>query len=200
MPIFVISTIKQRNGAFFPLIDDADLLGGFRAVATTTDRNDIHSSYRKEGMFVWTNDTEKLWRLAADLVSWTEVTFGGGSSNALTDTRTTGATLSAGMPVGVIASGNVEPSDAAGTLGPNEVVGLATSVSGPGTVSIVTHGVCPWGGAALTPGIPLFLAAGLGLLSASPPNLSVPGQRIVRVGTARTSDSIDVRVQVIGET
>lgn len=48
--------------------------GGYRSVATTADRDGIPALRREAGMLVWVIDTQKAWRLDANLTTWTEVT------------------------------------------------------------------------------------------------------------------------------
>jgi len=49
-------------------------LGGYRTVATNTDRDAIPTPRREEGMLVFVTATGKVWRLGADLATWTEQT------------------------------------------------------------------------------------------------------------------------------
>lgn len=197
MPIFVISTIKQKNYAIFPLIDDADLLGGFRSVPLQANLTDatIPLSYRKEGMFVWTNDTGKLWRLNADLASWTQLAFGGGTGDALVDTRPTASNVTVGDPVAIDAAGSFVPA-LAGVGGPHEVYGIAlATVVAPAPVDVITAGVVTnpaWG---LTPEAVYYLGLAGGVTSTAPDLETMAGLAIVRVGIARTTDSMLVRVQ-----
>ena len=203
MAIRVIDIIKQKNDAIFPLVEDKDFLGGLRAFLTTAERNDLvnfPTTYRKLGMFVWTNDTAKLWRLSALPNTWTEFTGGGGgASDALTDTLAldTGLSVTAGQPLSLNVAGDLVAADAGAGLNA-EVYGLAQVAAGPGPVSttIVTSGVCNWAGPALTPGDVLYLAVGGGI-SASPPADS-PGNSIVRIGQARSTSTLLVRMQFIG--
>lgn len=201
MPIYVISTIKQKNAAIFPLLDDADLLGGFRACTSTVTRDAIPASYRKEGMFVWTNVDSKLWRLGAGLTNadWIEVTVGGGSGNALVDLfPCLFGVPPAGTPVYIDVGGDVKLSDASGTLAQQEVIGLVQTAAA-GLAQVVTNGVCPYAPGGLTPGQPMYLKSGGGIVNAPPPP-SPSGVAITRVGTARTATTITVQIQQIGET
>ena len=197
MPIYVISTIKQKNAAIFPLIEDTDLLGGFRTVPDITTRDGIPASYRKAGMFVWTEADAKLWRLNVDLVSWTEITFGGGGAgDALTDTRTSGATITAGAPVSLNGAGNLILADADGQF---EVYGLAVGGGGVGVpIDVITHGVATVPDV-LTIGDIYYLGVGGGIINVPPSLDGVPaGSRsIVRIGQARTTSTLLVRVQHI---
>lgn len=197
MPIYVISTIKQKNAAIFPLVEDNDFYGGFRVKDTEAARDAIPATYRRQGMFVWTNDTEKLWRLNADLTSWTEIVFGGGgSSTTLTDTRSAGGTFSAGDPVALDAAGELILADADVDAN-HDVYGIALSDSTAGTLDVVTSGVVASAGWTLTPGLPCFLAVGGGVTQ-TPPDIGVSaGMGLVRIGIARTAGTMLVRPQII---
>ena len=48
--------------------------GGYRSVADIAERDAIPQLRREAGMLVWVIDTEKAWRLDANLTTWTEVT------------------------------------------------------------------------------------------------------------------------------
>lgn len=48
--------------------------GGYRSVGTTAERDGIPALRREAGMLVWVIDTQKAWRLDANLTTWTEVT------------------------------------------------------------------------------------------------------------------------------
>ena len=48
--------------------------GGYRSVADTAERDAIPALRREAGMLVWVIDTQKAWRLNANLSTWTEVT------------------------------------------------------------------------------------------------------------------------------
>lgn len=202
MPIYVISTIKQKNAAIFPLLEDSDLLGGFRVCATTSvgvdARDNIPSTYRKLGMFVWTQDTLKLWRLGALPNTWVEIsTGGGGSSTALSDTINAGGSFNAGDPVALNASGLLVLAGAeAGS--PHEVYGIALTVGVPAApADVVTSGIVVNAAWSLSVGDIYYLGL-LGGITNTPPDISAaPNRGLVRVGTARTSTTLLVRPQVI---
>ena len=209
MPINLIAQIKQKNSAVFPLVDDADLLAGFRVCATEVLRDAIPANYRRLGMFVWTDDTQKLWRLSALPNTWTEFTGGTSSGTQLLDTMVSDEAISEGDPVALNPlSGRVYRSDAheiAGTR--QEVWGLAaSSVLGAGLpIQVVTSGVMAYthpGG--LTPGDILYIGVGAGIgggFTNNPaPILATSGRRLTRLGQVRTASSILVRVQVIAQT
>jgi hypothetical protein len=48
--------------------------GGYRSVADVAERDAIPALRREAGMLVWVIDTQKVWRLNANLTTWTEVT------------------------------------------------------------------------------------------------------------------------------
>ena len=70
MAVTVISKIKQKNAADFAIIDDIDINGGLRVVATTTDRDNIPESRRKEGMLVKVISDGETYELQNDMITW----------------------------------------------------------------------------------------------------------------------------------
>lgn len=222
MSITLIDTIRQAGGAIFPLLEDRDLLGGFRVVETTSSGSDwptvqsrdkIPASYRKTGMFVFVADISKLYRLtsapAAMPGTWVEFTGAGGVSNAVSDTDLlAGEDLTAGWVVAVDGSSGVIKADASVSGYPQEVYGLVTSDALTGdAATIVTSGVASYAPGGLIPGDVLYLAQGGGMptsISGSSggtfPDGSVAGRSIIRIGQARTTTTIQVRVQFIGRT
>ena len=70
MAVTVISKIKQKNAADFAIIDDIDINGGLRVVATTTDRDNIPESRRKEGMLVKVVSDGETYELQNDMITW----------------------------------------------------------------------------------------------------------------------------------
>lgn len=57
------------SGAILP-IDDDELIGGYRALASVTERDAIQVGERKEGMLVFTAAEQVRWRLLSDLTTW----------------------------------------------------------------------------------------------------------------------------------
>lgn len=212
MPIYVIDRIQQKNDAVFPLIGDEDLLGGFRVALDDAERDAIPAAFRKTGMFVWTCGTNKLWRLESapsELPgTWAEFS-GGGTGTSLVDTSLlAGEALTAGWVVAVDGSSGVIKADASVSGYPQEVYGLVTSDALTGdAATIVTSGVASYAPGGLIPGDVLYLAQGGGMptsISGSSggtfPDGSVAGRSIIRIGQARTTTTIQVRVQFIGRT
>lgn len=47
--------------------------GGYRTVASDVERDAIPAARREPGMLVWVMDTQKAFRMDANLTTWTEV-------------------------------------------------------------------------------------------------------------------------------
>lgn len=214
MPVYIIDTLQQQGGASFPIVEDVDLKGGFRSVATEAALDTIPASFRVTGMFVWTCDTNKLWRLTS-LPSvlpgtWVEFTGGsGGSGEAVIDnTLLAGEALTAGWVVAINSSSQIVKASASGAgevLEPYGVVTADTPMGSPAPV--VTSGIAAYAPGGLTPGQVLYLAQGGGLPAVSSgtvdgtyPDGSISNRRVARVGQARTASTIQVRVQFIAQT
>jgi hypothetical protein len=67
-PIVPFSTTDE-----YPSHEAAYGRGGYRTVATTAARDAIPALRREAGMLVFVADTGKIWKLAADLSAWTEL-------------------------------------------------------------------------------------------------------------------------------
>lgn len=87
MAIFLASNIVPRNGATWPLVDDAHVKGGMRVVATIAERDAIDTMSRKAGMIVFVQADSKLYTLGTNLTSWS------GLNQALDSASTTVAGL-----------------------------------------------------------------------------------------------------------
>src|SRR5512144_1959737 len=61
MPITLIDIIKPKNNQPFPIVEDIDLLGGFRVVPNTTARDGIGVQLKKHGMLVLDSSTKIIW-------------------------------------------------------------------------------------------------------------------------------------------
>lgn len=70
MPITLIDIIKPKNNQPFPIVEDVDLLGGFRVVADDTARDGIGVKLKKHGMLVLVNTTKIIWSWNATLGAW----------------------------------------------------------------------------------------------------------------------------------
>ena len=77
MPIPLIAEITPHTDAY-ALVDDSNIRGSFRTVATIVDRNAIAVDKRKEGMQVYVTGTTTTYVLGSDLTTWTALTSGGG--------------------------------------------------------------------------------------------------------------------------
>ena len=72
MPINLTSFLQPANSNTFPLVEDKFVKGGMRVVADIAARDAIPANNRKAGMIIVTQDTLKMWQLAADLTAWTD--------------------------------------------------------------------------------------------------------------------------------
>ena len=70
MPIYVTSTLLPKSGGVWPVLDSQYLRGGYRTVLNATARTAIDSSKLVAGMLVQQTDTNELWQLGDDLVTW----------------------------------------------------------------------------------------------------------------------------------
>lgn len=212
MPVYVIDRIQQKNDAVFPLIGDEDLLGGFRVAADSAARDAIPESFRKTGMFVWTCDANKLWRLASapsELPgTWVEFSGSGTGVSLVDSSLLAGEALTAGWVVAINGSSQVVKADAAGVGAALEPYGIVTEDTVLGSPApVVTNGIADYAPGGLTPGQILYLAQGGGVPASAPGSVSgtypdgdTPGRRIARIGQARTASTIQVRMQFIAQT
>jgi len=76
MTIPINAKFARRNAADTPLLDNTDVLGGWMTVADNAERDAIIGSVRVEGLHVWSANAATLYRLDADLITWTEVDLG----------------------------------------------------------------------------------------------------------------------------
>lgn len=97
-------------------------LGGYRTVATNTDRDAIATPRREEGMLVFVAATGKVWRLGSDLTNWTEQT----SVSAWADITGKPSTFTATAHASTHGSGGTDPI----TVAQSQVNGLEAALSG----------------------------------------------------------------------
>lgn len=79
MPIYVASNFLPKSLGPFPVVEDTYMAGGFRTVATTTDRDSITAMRRREGMLVFVRSDSKLYQLDTDLTTWRDFYDVGGT-------------------------------------------------------------------------------------------------------------------------
>jgi len=105
MPVTVIDIIKPKNAQPFPIVEDAEFLGGFRTVADHTERDAVPSERRKLGMWVYTRSDGKVWTLVGGLLNanWTEVAFGGGGGGGTKIYADESVLLATADPAGTLA-------------------------------------------------------------------------------------------------
>lgn len=95
MPIELISKISPKNSGLFPMMEDIHLEGGFQVRDDETDRDNIPSLNRKEGMLVYLLSSGLTYRLE------------GGITNADWSLVLTGETLSHKNPVRLATTTNI---------------------------------------------------------------------------------------------
>lgn len=88
MPINIASNLQPRNatnpdpalrGTYY-LLEDTYLKGGYQIRANNADRDGINKLNLKAGMLVLTQDSGTIWQLGTDLITWSALQLGGGSS------------------------------------------------------------------------------------------------------------------------
>lgn len=66
----------------YPVIDPIYGIGGWREVADNTARDAVTTDRRREGMLVYTQDTDKFWYLKDGITNSDWVEFTGGSTGS----------------------------------------------------------------------------------------------------------------------
>ena len=69
-----VGDVLRINTVTFRIVGTFAGKGGYRSVADIAERDAIPALRREAGMLVWVIDTQKVWRLNANLTTWTEVT------------------------------------------------------------------------------------------------------------------------------
>jgi len=76
MPVTVTSFLIPVGGASWFILEDKYLRGGYRVVANTTERDNIHINSKKPGMVVYIQSTGELQKLDTDGLTWVKFTIG----------------------------------------------------------------------------------------------------------------------------
>jgi hypothetical protein len=66
----ILTNLTRQGVGNYPLLNDTDVKGGIWSVADKTARLAIQSGLRKAGMLVRELDTDDIWELNVDLVTW----------------------------------------------------------------------------------------------------------------------------------
>lgn len=190
MGIQILSTFERTGVGNYPLIDDGDQRGGFQVVATTAARNLIQTALRKEGMHAFVVATTSLFRLEADLTTWTPATFAtGGNVNEGVYTTTVGTVVN--DVVYLSAANTVEPADA-DDAGKQPLVGFVKDKPTATTAIVIYSGELS-GFTGLVVGATYFLSTTPGVVTDIA--ISGPTGAIVhRVGFAKNSTTLVVMV------
>jgi len=189
MGIDILSTFQRSGVGNYPLIDDGDQRGGFQVVASTAARDAIQTALRKEGMHVYVTATGILWRLNADLVSWTVAVFaGGGAVNEGTYTSTAGTAV---RDIAYLSAADVaEPADA-DDVAKQPVIGFVKDKP-TATTATVQYTSELAGFTGLIAGSTYFLSTTPGQITLVPP--SAPGAIVQRVGFAKNSTTLVIMI------
>lgn len=71
--IYIASTLGQKNGGTWPLVEDTAFKGGYQVRADNAARDSIDVLCRKQGMLCYTIDSGKVWVLGSNLTSWSNL-------------------------------------------------------------------------------------------------------------------------------
>lgn len=168
--------------------------GGWREVASTTERDAIPAARRTAGMIVnVVGDT--AYTLDSDLVSWTPFASGGGADSNLTS-MTAAVNLNGNFAVKVNSSGLADVPSITLLADGQAVVGITTGAISMGasgdirTAGTMTEPSWTW-----TPGLPVYVAD-LGALTQSVPT----GKWVLQIGVAETATQLVINVGLVVST
>lgn len=158
MSVTLIDILKPKNNQPFPLVEDIDLLGGFRVVTDDTARNNIGYKLKKHGMLVLVNTSRIIWSWNATLSAW-EVAIdlnnmGGGTA---TIPGVYSAACPSLMAVGDLARPVASTETAVDFIDVNDLtlmpaIGVVTQKPSPTTAVVQTSGIVTGVFSALSPG------------------------------------------------
>lgn len=191
MPIQILSTFTRKGIGNYPLVDEGDVRGGFRAVPTIIARDAIQTALRKEGMHVYVTTTDTTYRLLADLSSWV-VAMSGGGGPATANIGIYGCLATLLVLDVVYVSGNdtVGKADADGA-GTQPVIGFVLEKMTLTTAKVQYSGELE-GFSDLVAGTTYYLSTTPGQITATAP--SAPGAIVQRVGFAKNPTTLVVMV------
>jgi hypothetical protein len=168
MPITLIDILKPKNNQPFPLLEDVDLLGGFRVVTNEVARDNIGSKLKKHGMLVLVTDTKIIWSWNAQLVLWEQAIDLNNQGGTTPPVQPNGPVFTAECPNTAMVGDLMYP-----TVYPNSItyvtfadtydiaklpaVGLITEKVDAITCKVQTHGIVTGVFAGLYPGKRYFL-------------------------------------------
>jgi hypothetical protein len=188
MPIQILSTFVRKGVGNYPLVDDYDIKGGFRVLATTLERDNILANLRKEGMHVYCSDVDTTYRLSTDLTTWVEASTGGSSGSVGSyDCPSSVAVLDV---VYLSGSDEVDKADADG-MGTQPVVGFVQQKMTSTTAKVQYSGELS-GFSGLVAGATYYLSQTPGVIANTAPSDS--GAIVQRVGVAKNATTLVVMI------
>lgn len=189
MPIQILSTFVRKGVGNYPLLEDLDIKGGFRVVPTILDRDTIPSAMRKEGMYVYVVSTALIYKLLADLNTWTTVVLGSTSTGNIGE-YICDSSLTVLDVVYLSAADTVDLADANG-IGTQPVVGFILEKPTPTTAKVQYSGEID-GFTGLIVGATYYLSEIPGQITDESPTVS--GSIVQRVGFAKNTTTLVVMI------
>lgn len=190
MGIDILSTFQRTGVGNYPLIEDADLKGGFQIVSSTAARDAIQTALRKQGMHVYVTATSALWKLQADLLTWVPAVFAPGGGDVNEGLYTCPVGLAVNDIVYLSSADNCDAADADDAL-KQPVIGFVKDKP-TATSATVKYGFELGGFVGLTAGSTYFLSTAPGQITLTPP--SVAGAIVQRIGFAKNSTTLVIMV------
>ena len=135
MPVQIASFLVPKNDGTFYILEDKYIKGGVRVVETINDRDAIPPGHYKFGMLVIQNDTGTVWKMEADLVTWSVFTGLQGPPGTPGAAGTPGATGPQGLrgPNGLTGQQGIQgPAGAEGPPGAQGIQGDPGIEGAPG--------------------------------------------------------------------
>jgi hypothetical protein len=107
--ITLIDILKPKNGQPFPVVEDIDLLGGFRVVSTDASREAIGPKLKKHGMLCLVSSTKIVWSWNEYSVVWEQVLDLAHGGGVVTPAPSNGPVFDAECPSDTIVGDLVYP-------------------------------------------------------------------------------------------
>lgn len=157
MSVTLIDILKPKNNQPFPLVEDIDLLGGFRVVVADANRDAIGYKLKKDGMLVLVNTTKIIWSWNAVLSIWEVAIDLNNQGGAATQPGVYSAACPSLMAVGDLARPVASTETAVDFIDVNDLtqmpaIGVVTQKPSPTTAVVQTSGIVTGVFSGLSPG------------------------------------------------